>query len=132
MGFNNIFGIHEKALTLRAERNEVLASNLANADTPGYKARDFDFKKMLNKEMTTSRFDMATTHKSHIPGKSTQSSPFDMQYRIPQQPSLDGNTVEVEREQVEYSANALKYQATLRFLDGSIKGLKTAIKGSSQ
>lgn len=131
MNFDSVFGIHEQALKLRARRSEVLASNLANADTPGYKARDFDFKKMLSKQSVPG-VRMAATHQRHIALDQGPVSAMQMQYRVPQQPALDGNTVEVEREQVEYSANAVQYQASLRFLEGRIKGLKTAIRGSVQ
>ena len=131
MILDKVFGIHEQALQLRARRSEVLASNLANGDTPGYKARDFDFKAMLREEMATP-VRLASTHKGHInPDRGIVAS-TQMMYRNPQQPSLDGNTVEIEREQVEYSANAVSYQASLRFLEGKIKSLKTAIRGSVQ
>jgi flagellar basal-body rod protein FlgB len=131
MNFDKIFGIHEQALELRAERAQVLASNLANADTPGYKARDFDFKKLLSEQMSPAET-LKTTQKGHIQPSSGPVPATQMQYRVPQQPSLDGNTVETEREQVEYSANAVRYQASLRFLDGTIKTLKTAITGNPQ
>lgn len=131
MILDSVFGIHEKAVHLRARRAEVLASNLANADTPGYKARDFDFKAML-REQAQPAVRLAATHRSHIRTDQGAVATAQMKYRTPQQPSLDGNTVEVEREQTEYSANAVSYQASLRFLEGSIKSLKTAIKGSSQ
>ena len=131
MNLDNAFGIHEQALKLRARRSEVLASNLANADTPGYKARDFDFKKMLSNEMTPA-VRMAATHSGHIQSDSAVVPNANMLYRNPQQPSLDGNTVEVDREQVEFGTNTIQYQASLRFLEGRIKGLKTAIKGTVQ
>ncbi|HPQ24845.1 MAG: flagellar basal body rod protein FlgB [Gammaproteobacteria bacterium] len=129
MKLDDVFGIHEEALRLRARRSEVLASNLANADTPGYKARDFDFEAMLRKEMQPP-VRLASTHSGHIKTDRSVVASTQMGYRIPQQPSLDGNTVEVEREQTEFSANAMRYQASLRFLDGRIKGLMLAIKGN--
>ena len=129
MKLDDVFGIHEQALRLRGQRSEVLASNLANADTPGYKARDFDFQAMLRKEMQPP-VRLASTHSGHINTDSAVVASTQMGYRIPQQPSLDGNTVEVEREQTEFSANAMRYQASLRFLDGRIKGLMLAIKGN--
>ncbi|HOP15783.1 MAG: flagellar basal body rod protein FlgB [Chromatiaceae bacterium] len=129
MKLDDVFGIHEEALRLRARRSEVLASNLANADTPGYKARDFDFEAMLRKEMQPP-VRLASTHSGHIKTDQSVVASTQMGYRIPQQPSLDGNTVEVEREQTEFSANAMRYQASLRFLDGRIKGLMLAIKGN--
>lgn len=131
MNFDSVFGIHEQALKLRARRSEVLAANLANADTPGYKARDFDFKAMLSREMPPA-VRLASTRQGHIQADNNIVPNTQMLYRNPQQPSLDGNTVEAEREQVEYSANAVSYQASLRFLEGRIKSLKTAIRGSVQ
>ena len=104
MTFDKLFGIHEEALHLRARRAEVLASNLANADTPGYKARDFDFEAMLKKEMQPP-VRLASTHAGHIRADHGIVASTQMAYRIPQQTSLDGNTVEVEREQAEFSAN---------------------------
>ena len=130
MKLDDAFGIHEEALRLRARRSEVLASNLANADTPGYKARDFDFKAMLRQEIQQP-VRLAATRPGHIRNDQGLVASTQMAYRIPQQPSLDGNTVEIEREQTEFSANAMRYQASLSFLDGRIKGLKTAIKGQN-
>ena len=75
---------------------------------------------------------LAATREGHIQTDTGIVPNAQMLYRVPQQPSLDGNTVETEREQVEYSANAVSYQASLRFLDGKIKGLKTAIRGTVQ
>ena len=129
MKLDNLFGIHEEAMRLRARRSEVLAANLANADTSGYKARDFDFSAMLRKELQ-GPVRLAATHGRHIRTDSGPVASAQMGYRVPQQPSLDGNTVEVEREQTEFSANAMRYQASLRFLDGRIKGLMLAIKGN--
>jgi len=131
MKFDQVFGIHEQALKVRARRSEVLASNMANSDTPGYKARDIDFKQMLRNE-TQSVVRLAATQKGHISPDQGVVPSAQMQYRVPQQPSLDGNTVEAEREQVRFSANAIQYQASMRFLDGSVKSLMTAIKGRSQ
>jgi flagellar basal-body rod protein FlgB len=129
MKLDDVFGIHEEAMRLRARRSEVLASNMANADTPGYKARDFDFAAMLRKEVAQP-VRLAATHSGHIQSDQGLVASTQMAYRIPQQASLDGNTVEVEREQSEFSANALRYQASLRFLDGRISSLKLAIKGT--
>ncbi len=131
MKLDKVFGIHEQALQLRARRAEVLAANLANADTPGYKARDFDFREILRGQLPP-QVQLVATQPGHIVPSRDALPPSALQYRVPQQPSLDGNTVEVEREQVEYSANAVQYQASLRFLDGTIRTLKTAIKGTAQ
>lgn len=131
MKFDKVFGIHEQALQVRARRAELLAANLSNADTPGYKARDIDFRSILKGEMQPG-VQLTATRPGHIAPSRGPVPPQEVKYRIPQQPSLDGNTVEAEREQVEYSANAVRYQASLRFLNGTITTLKTAIKGSAQ
>ena len=130
MKLDDVFGIHEEALRLRARRSEVLAANIANADTPGYKARDFDFRAMLSKEIQDP-VRLAATRPGHIHSDRGLVASTQMAYRIPQQATLDGNTVETEREHTEYSANAMRYEASLRFLNGRIKGLLTAIKGRS-
>lgn len=130
MKLDDVFGIHEEALRLRARRSEVLAANLANSDTPGFKARDFDFKAMLRNEVPDP-VRLAATRTGHIATDRGSVASTQMGYRVPQQASLDGNTVEVEREQNAFSANAMRYQASLRFLDGKIKGLMLAIKGSA-
>ena len=122
---------NEQALKLRSLRNQVLAANIANADTPNFKARDIDFKTALAAAKGDG-ISLRTTNDLHFRSMNTAASGAEVLYRVPMQPSLDGNTVEVEREQVEYSANAVSYQASLRFLEGKIKGIRTAIKGSSQ
>ena len=129
MNLDSVFGIHEQAVQLPARRAEVLASNLANADTPGYKARDFDFNAMLRNELQRP-VRMVSTHRNHIPVDTGIVASTQMGYRVPQQPSLDGNTVEVEREQSAFSENAMRYEASLRFLDSKVKGLLRAIKGT--
>ena len=129
MKLDEAFGIHPQALALRARRSEVLAANLANADTPGYKARDFDFQDVLRNEASASAQRMAVTQSGHIQTEPGPVTSDQMQFREPLQPSLDGNTVDTELEYSNYASNALEYQATLRFLDGKIKGLMLAIKG---
>jgi flagellar basal-body rod protein FlgB len=126
---DRLFGIHQQALQLRARRAEVLAANMANADTPGYKARDVDFSEVLGRQMTPP-VRMAVTRRGHIETDRDIVAARQLKYRIPQQASLDGNTVELETEQSHFSTNAMRYQATLRFLDGSIKSLMTALKGN--
>ncbi len=149
MAFNidKTFGIFDDALALRARRGEVLASNLVNADTPGYKARDFDFQAALNRATDPSGGPMKLTHANHMVGGAramtvTHANHLslvrpgtaltgDLDYRAPSQPSLDGNTVDVEREKSEFAENALHYQASLRFLSGKIKSLNDVLKGSN-
>ena len=123
---DRVFGIHAEALQLRARRGEVLASNLANADTPNYKARDLDFKAVLSN--TQAQSTMTTTRNGHI---QTQGSGADAQlkYSTPNQSSLDGNSVDTQIEQNKFAENAVRYRASLRFLSGRIQGLMTAIRG---
>ena len=128
MDFDKVFGIHAQALALRAQRAEVIAGNLANADTPGYKARDFDFKKVMQQELGEP-VRMQATHQRHIQPDEGLVPPAQLLYRSPTQPSLDGNTVDTEREHTAFSANALEYQASLSFLNGKITGLRKAIRG---
>ena len=128
---DNAFGLHEAALKLRAQRMEVLASNLANADTPGYKARDIDFKSVLSAYQTGSDAKpkgIKTTHERHL-GGSTSAQGVTTLYRTPLQPSLDGNTVDAHVEKGKFMENALQYQATLNFVDSRIQSLRKAIRG---
>ena len=125
---DNIFGIHAVALKLRANRAELLAANIANADTPNYKARDIDFKRALRLAGNNSA-EMATTNTRHINSAGKSISGAEILYRIPSQPSLDGNTVDLQTERSAFLENSMMYQASLRFLNGNISGLMTAIRG---
>jgi len=128
MKLDNAFGIHEQALKMRSYRAELLASNMANADTPGFKARDIDFKQALQSEVVK-QTQMKTTHKNHFSAATSSLTPAHLRYRIPSQPSLDGNTVDMQLEKSAFAANTLEYQASLGFLNGKISGLKRAIRG---
>jgi flagellar basal-body rod protein FlgB len=128
MKLDDALGIHEHALRLRAARGEVLAANLANADTPGFKARDVDFAAVLRRELP-GPVRLAATQPGHLGNDNGLVPASQLRYRNPEQPSVDGNTVDVVREQVAFSQNAMQYQASLRFLDGRIRSLLTAIKG---
>lgn len=121
--------LHENALRFRAHRNEVLASNIANADTPNYKARDLDFAAAL-KGARSQTLGLAKTSEMHREAWGTSRSGGKLVYRNPMQPTLDGNTVEADVEQAKFAENAVQYRASLRFLDGSIRTLKYAIRGS--
>ncbi|NOX28137.1 MAG: flagellar basal body rod protein FlgB [Gammaproteobacteria bacterium] len=131
ISFENALGVHADALALRSKRLEVLASNLVNADTPGYKARDIDFRTALNEASSTAdASQLKTTRAGHISlGSGISNINFEVQYRIPTQPSRDGNTVEAEVEQAEFARNATQYQASLQFLGGRFQGLRKAITG---
>ncbi|MGD8925572.1 MAG: flagellar basal body rod protein FlgB [Thioalkalispiraceae bacterium] len=127
--FDSYLGVHEPALTIRAKRAQVLASNLANVDTPNYKARDIKFNDALNAVTSGNTAGMLrNTHANHIQPESFISG-YQLQYRIPNQPSLDGNTVEQQVEMAAYSDNAMRYLANLRFLSGKFNTLRTAIRG---
>jgi len=119
-----------QALNLRAHRSEVLASNIANADTPNYKARDFDFAAALRGAIgTTQRVALARTSVRHLDGGAGAAPGAALQYRVPVQPSIDGNTVEMDTELAQFSDNALRMQADLAFMSDRIRGLLTAIPG---
>lgn len=125
---------HQQALSLRHQRHEVLANNIANADTPNYKARDFDFSTALSRATQQAQAErsgpaLATTSSRHIPGgMAGNRSAQELFYRVPGQPSLDGNTVDMERERVQFTDNAVRYQASLTLLTSRIQGLKSAMQ----
>ncbi len=127
INFDNALGIHAQTLALREKRAEVLASNLANADTPGYKARDLDFQSVLNKSMPA-RQTLERTQEGHF-SSNDRLLGATMMFRNPHQPSLDGNTVEMHIEHAKYSENAVQYQASLQFINGRFSGLMSAIRG---
>ena len=124
----NAMRLHEQALKFRAQRNEVLSSNIANADTPNYKARDLDFGSAL-KNARTNNISMTKTSELHQQAWGTARGANRAMYRIPTQPTLDGNTVESDIEQAAFAENAVHYRASLAFLDGQIRTLRFAIKG---
>lgn len=110
---DTLFGVHGAALEVRAQRMGVLASNIANASTPGFKARDIDFKTALG----AAENGVATTNGDAL------------QYRVPTNPSMDGNTVELATEQTAFAENAVQYQTTLSFLNGRINQITRALRG---
>ena len=119
---------HEQILKFRAHRNEVLSSNIANADTPNYKARDLDFAAAL-KGVRHESISLAKTSDLHKQAWGTSKDGAKTLYRVPSQPTLDGNTVAMDVEQAAFAENALQYRASLAFLDGTIRTLRYAIKG---
>ncbi|TBW59091.1 flagellar basal body rod protein FlgB [Marinobacter halodurans] len=130
ISFENALGIHEKALNVRVQRAEILANNLANADTPGFKARDIDFKAALGEAQGQSgELAMARTEPGHIDPDAAMSDRALLMYRNPYQPSLDGNTVDAQQEQARFMRNAMDYQASFQFLNSKFAGLTKAIKG---
>jgi flagellar basal-body rod protein FlgB len=130
-----VFGMHADALAVQARRMDVLASNIANADTPHYQARDIDFAKVLASTQGSAAAPgggtLATTNPLHLSGNSAVAAAHDplLAYRVPLQPSVDGNTVDEQVEQAKFADAALHYQASLSFMNGQIKSLLTAITG---
>ncbi|SER08217.1 flagellar basal-body rod protein FlgB [Amphritea atlantica] len=130
ISFDKALGIHEQAVGLRIQRAEILANNIANADTPNYKARDIDFKSILQGVQEGQQpLQMARTHAGHNQGLIDSDFAAELMYRIPSQPSIDGNTVDVQEEMARYSKNAVDYQASFQFLNKKFKGLSNAIRG---
>jgi flagellar basal-body rod protein FlgB len=127
--FENLFGIHQKALLLYGERVAVLAANLANADTPGYKARDIDFRSILSQSENASHLALAVTEPGQISSGGGSSGATPLKYRNPYEPSLDGNTVEMPIEQAAFAENNVRYQASLGFINDEISDLQLAITG---
>lgn len=135
------FRFHQNALSLRAERQQVLASNIANADTPNYKARDFDFRAALQGAMGQTAtaavaqggVPAAASHPRHLAVASATagSTPSGqaLLYRTPRQDSIDGNSVELDAERAQFADNALRYEASLSAVNGRIKSLLTVIQG---
>ena len=130
ISFERAFSIHDDALLLRARRSSILASNIANVDTPDYKARDFDFAAVMKSanSQQTGRLALASTNGAHIAPRNNISEPV-LQYRNPLHPSLDGNSVDAHVEQAKFSENAMLYQTSFTFLNGKINGLMKALKG---
>ncbi|MFI0473473.1 flagellar basal body rod protein FlgB [Halomonas sp. HMF6819] len=131
------FNFHQRALGLRQARHDVLAANIANADTPNFKARDIDFASELKKAVSAGApaqqgggVSLARTSERHIEsqGRAWQSTSTDLLYRVPDQPSLDGNTVDMDRERSQFTDNALRYQAGLTIMNRRIQGLKNAMQ----
>jgi len=118
-----------RALNLRAYRSEVLAGNIANADTPNYKARDFDFRAAMTGATARATLQVARTSAGHLEPKSVASGTPRLQFRAPMQPSIDGNTVETDAEVGRFSDNAMRYQAALTFTSGRIRTLQSAVTG---
>jgi len=132
INFDSALGIHADALRIRSQRAELLATNLVNADTPNYKARDIDFKSALSMASAAqSSGDLKTTHQQHLSTNMSNSDALlsQAQYRVAIQDSLDGNTVDAEIEQGQFMQNAVQYQASLEFLGGKFNAITKALKG---
>lgn len=126
----NPLDFHGQALSLRSQRQQLLASNIANADTPGYRAREMDFAQALRQATGSQQpgATLATTQRGHI-GASAATAPASLRYATPSQTNLDGNTVDMDRERASFADNALRYEATLRFINSHVKTTLSAITG---
>lgn len=130
ISFDRALSIHDDALLLRGQRSSILASNIANVDTPNYKARDIDFGAMLSSasQRQADSIVLASTHRDHIAQDPSQAQAA-LMYRNPLHPSLDGNSVDAHIEQAKFAENAMLYQASFTFLNGKFNGLMKALKG---
>jgi len=127
LNLDSYFGIHAKALVARDHRASQLANNLANANTPNYKAMDVDFNEFLAASIAGSSQQVEVTSPNHINTNADFSA--NLKYRVSHQMSLDGNTVDKDIETTEFARNALNYQASLSFLDNKMKSMMMALKG---
>lgn len=131
ISFDKAFGMHPDAMLMRDRRAQVLAENIANADTPGYKAKDLDFQQALNNAKARQSGAMQRTHEQHF--HISTATRHETKFRNPDQPDTgDGNSVDIHRERNAFMQNSLEYQASLGFLNSRIGGLKKAITGGGQ
>lgn len=130
MATDALFGIHAAALQTQGRRLQLLAANIANADTPGYKARDLDFASALQQAtQEVSSAQPALTDAAHLALDNGDSAQAALVYRVPSQPSVDGNTVDLHAEQAAFADAALHYKASMSFVEGRLRSLMTALTG---
>lgn len=131
ISFEKALGIHEKALGFRAQRAEVLANNIANADTPNYKARDLEFGAVLEAQQAKGQgsFTAARTSEHHIAAEGMEIADPSLRFRTPHHASLDQNTVDLQIEQASYAQNAVDFQASFTLLNSKFRGLMNALRG---
>ncbi|MBR7887466.1 flagellar basal body rod protein FlgB [Marinomonas sp. A79] len=128
ISFENAFAGYDKTVQFRSARAAVLANNIANADTPNYKARDISFDSIFNDE--SGKLPLAGTHSRHMSTKGFSGEPEGLLFRNANQPSLDGNTVDMQREQAEYAQNSMQFDTSFMLLDRKISGMKKALTGN--
>lgn len=129
---SNALDFQAQALSLRSERQRLLASNIANADTPGYLARDMDFASALREATAGAGSPLAGLRVPRIGGADAGVAEANLRYAAPSQTNLDGNTVDMDRERAAFAENSLKYEATLRFINGHVRMLMDAMKSPGQ
>jgi flagellar basal-body rod protein FlgB len=138
----NALDFQSKALVLRAERQRIIASNIANADTPGYSGRDINFKAAMDAAVGKNALSLSPattpsgstggmTNARHIPLQASSASLGDskLDYTVPTQPAMDGNSVDLDRVRANFVDNSVRYEATLRFINGSSRTILSAIQG---
>lgn len=129
---DNYFGLNAQSVLARSKRAEILASNIINADTPNYKAKDLDFEQILNtnkKVGLPKSVSIESSHNKHISSSSNNNYLLQTKYRIPENSSLDGNTVDSHVEKGKFAENAVRYQISLSMLNNKIQGLISTLKG---
>ena len=129
---DNHFGLNAQSVLARSKRAEILATNIINADTPNYKAKDLDFSAILNSNSPVNSLNpvsIKTNHSMHISNSPKDSFLLHTKYRIPENSSLDGNTVDSYVEKSKFSENAVRYQISLSMLNNKIQGLINTLKG---
>lgn len=128
---DNELRFHQTALNVRAYRQQVIASNIANADTPNYKARDVDFREALKGALggTTSGLPLTTTSAAHLPGSAGSVLDASLKYRTEEQGAIDGNTVSMDAERSAFAENSVQYQASITFINGLLRSMQQAIQG---
>lgn len=130
---NTLFTFQQKALSIREAQQAVLASNIANADTPGYQSRSIDFnhqlKQSINRDVIKEKnISLTVTNKSHIERQGVNHAILDLKYRIPYQTAMDGNTVDMDIERSHLLDNTLKYQADLTFMNNHIQSMQSVLQ----
>ena len=129
---DNYFGLNAQSVLARSKRAEILASNIINADTPNYKAKDLDFDQILNQQSKVGSLKSVSvqiSHSNHISNSLNNVSSLQTKFRIPENASLDGNTVDSHIEKGQFAENAVRYQISLSMLNNKIQGLISTLKG---
>jgi flagellar basal-body rod protein FlgB len=131
INLDRLVGFHHNALKIRTEQMEVISGNLANANTPGYKAKAIDFQQAMTTAKNDQAHRLARTHEKHFEGK--MEPQWDLKFRVPTQPDTgDGNTVDIQQERNAFLDTGMRYQATAELLSGKIKGMKKALSSGGQ
>ena len=130
----NVLDFQGQALQLRAERQGILAGNIANVDTPGFQARDFDFASALRDATQTQLGRLGAPVAGDLLRREFKGARYEprLNYAVPSQTNLDGNTVDLDRERANFADNSVKFEATLRFVNGSVRTMLEAMKGHNQ